>query len=174
MALGFFVIHIAGKRYGVKSWDATMLANPFDEVRKRLTMRGSHHPAFPMDSDAADIAYSFRRSFYGKCEEDEVFFGLTVRHFKDIVRSNRVDWTAYCDEAFDDGSYVLQFEEQNIVRLVAFSSTPDFLYDPESLREVSLSPDEFYRILQEWHDRFYEEWSTAPHMTGPIQRLKPV
>jgi hypothetical protein len=31
-ALGYFVIHINGKSYGVKTADATMLAGSFDEV----------------------------------------------------------------------------------------------------------------------------------------------
>jgi hypothetical protein len=39
LALGFFVIHVGGRRYGVYEEEATMLANSFDEVRRRLSHR---------------------------------------------------------------------------------------------------------------------------------------
>ena len=34
---------------------------------------------------------------------------------------------------------MLQFEDENEVRLVAFTGTPDFRYEPASLRDVSLT-----------------------------------
>jgi hypothetical protein len=74
--------------------------------------------------------------------------------------SNNLEWVS--DEEFDDSSYVLQFEDENQVRLVAFTGTPDFLYDPATLRDVSLSQNEFYWILQVWHDRFNDEWISLP------------
>ena len=169
MALGFFVVHVAGKRYGVKAWDATMLGNSFDEVSRRLASRRSHRPAFPMNADAAKIAHAFKRAIYGECEKDELFWGLSVRQFTALIASNRLDWTACCDEAFDDSSYLLQFEDQSQVRVVAFTGTPDFLYDPASLRDVCLPHDDFYGLLQEWHDRFNQEWSGMPKVSGTIQ-----
>jgi hypothetical protein len=168
-ALGFFVIHIAGRCYGVKEWDATTLADPFYEIGQRIARRGSHNPAFPINAIAADIAYSFRRAIYDECEEGELFFGMSARHFANAISSKRLEWTAYCDEAFDDGSYVLQFEDKDQVRLVAFTSTADFLYDPASLRDVYLPQDEFYGILKEWRDRFNNEWISLPKMLGSIQ-----
>ena len=41
-ALGCFVIHIEGLRYGVYETDASMLACSYDEVKRRLADRGSH------------------------------------------------------------------------------------------------------------------------------------
>jgi hypothetical protein len=146
-----------------------MLGNPFDEVGRRLSGRGGHGPVFPMNAAAADIAHSFRRAIYCDSKEGELFFGLSVTRFTDVIAANGLDWVAYCDEAFDDGSYVLQFEDQNQVRLVAFTSTPDGLYDPASLREVSLAQNDFYQILQEWHDRFEDEWAAMPRISGFIQ-----
>lgn len=169
MALGFFVVHVMGRCYGVRKPDATMLADPFNEVAKRIATRGSHNPAFPMTATAANVAYSFRRAIYDECEEGEVFFEMSVRQFTNVISSNRLEWTAYCDEAFDDSSYVLQFEDENHVRLVAFTGTPDFQYDPASLREVRLSPGAFYGILQEWHSRFKNEWSSWPKVSESIQ-----
>jgi hypothetical protein len=169
MALGFFVVHVMGRSYGARNADATMLADPFNEVVKRIAKRGSHNPAFPMNATAANIAYSFRRAVYDESEEGELFFGMPVHEFTKAISSNHLEWTAYCDEAFDDSSYVLQFEDENQVRLVAFTGTSDFQYDPASLRDVRLSPDAFYGILQEWHSRFKNEWSSWPKVSESIQ-----
>jgi hypothetical protein len=169
LALGFFLIHVMGQCYGVRKPDATMLADPFNEVGNRIARRGSHNPAFLMTETAANIAYSFRRAFYDESEEGELFFGMPLRQFTNAISSRRLEWTAYCDEAFDDGSYVLQFEDQDQVRLVAFAGTPDFRYDPSSLRDACLSPDAFYGILQEWHDRFKREWSSWPKVPESSQ-----
>ena len=70
------------------------------------------------------------------------------------------------DEEFDDSSYVLQFEDENQVRLVAFTGTSDFRYEPVSLRDVSLSQNEFYWILKVWHNRFKEEWVSLPKVSS--------
>jgi hypothetical protein len=146
-----------------------MLANAFDEVGRRIARRGKHNPSFAKDANAEGIAYSFRRAIYDESEEGELFFGMTVSQFTNAISLNRLEWTAYCDEAFDDSSYVLQFEDENQVRLIAFTGTPDFRYDPASLRDVRLSPDAFYEILQEWHDRFKKEWSSWPKVSESIQ-----
>jgi hypothetical protein len=167
-ALGFFAIHVMGRCYGVRNPDATMLACSFDEVGRRIARRGNHHPSFAMDATAENIAYSFRRAIYDETEEGELFFGMSVRQFTNAIFSNGLEWTAGCDEAFDDSSYVLQFEDENQVRLVAFTGTPDLRYDSASLRDVSLSPDAFYGILQEWHDRFKNEWSSWPKVSETI------
>jgi hypothetical protein len=168
-ALGFFAIHVMGRCYGVRKPDATMLADPFYEVGKRIAERGRHNPAFPMTATAANIAYSFRRAIYDESEESQLFFGMSVRQFTKAIYSKRLEWTGSCDEAFDDSSYILQFEDENQVRLVAFTGTPDFRYDPASLRDVSLSPDAFYGILQDWHDRFKNEWSSWPKVSESVQ-----
>jgi hypothetical protein len=164
LALGFFVVHVAGRRYGIRERDASMLGASFDQVGKRIARRGSHKPPFAVDANAADIAYSFRRAIYDESEEGELFFGMPLRQFTEAIHSRHLEWV--CDEEFDDGSYVLQFEDENQVRLVAFTGTPDFLYDPASLCEVSLSQNEFYLILQVWHDRFKDEWTSLPKVSG--------
>jgi len=78
-ALGFFLIYIDGQRYGVKKWDATMLANSFDEVGSRIARRGSHKPPFAMNANGDEVGYSIRRAIYDECAEDERFFGIPVR-----------------------------------------------------------------------------------------------
>jgi hypothetical protein len=169
LALGFFVIYVMGRCYGVRKPDATMLASSLDEVGRRIARRGSHNPPFAMDANAGEIAYSFRRAIYDESEEGELFFGMSVREFTDAVYSNHIEWAPDGDEAFDDGSHVLQFEDESQVRLIAFTGTPDFRYDPASLRDLWLPQDEFYDILQEWHDRFRDEWKSFPKVSGSVQ-----
>ena len=161
-ALGYFVILVAGRSYGVKEPEATMLACSFDEVGRRLAERGSHSPAFPIDASAWEIAHAFRRAGYGDCGEHERFFGMAASQFDDTINQKRLEWAPDGDEAFDDGSYVLQIEDLKKVRLIAYVSTPDFLYDPATLREIFLPSDDFYEILQNWRDRFEAEWLAAP------------
>jgi len=36
MALGSFVVHVAGKSYGMPDADATLLAVPFGSIRRRI------------------------------------------------------------------------------------------------------------------------------------------
>jgi Immunity protein 42 len=170
MALGFFVLHISGRAYGVKQPDATMLGALLNDVARRIVGRGSHSIPAVVDAEPSKIASTFRRAVYGECEEQEVFFGMTASDFRNAISSNYVEWTAYGDEAFDDGSYVLQFDNGDQVRLIAFVGTPDFQYDPDSLRDCHLSQKEFYTVLEDWLDAFGRERKslTPPETAMPL------
>jgi len=63
---------------------------------------------------------------------------------------------------------VLQLEDEDQVRLIAFKSTADSFH-PTHLREVWLPQAEFYGILQGWDERFSNEWTHAPKVSGFIQ-----
>lgn len=91
-------------------------------------------------------------------EESEQFFEIVAPEFRKAITSRRLEWAPDGDAAFDDGSYVLHLEDLMNVRLIAYVSTPAYLYDPENLREVWLPIDDFYAVLQSWHDRFEAEW----------------
>jgi len=161
-AMGYFVIHVMGRFYGVKSKDATMLANSFDEIGRRITARGRHKAAFAEEPDAREIATTMRRALYIESEEGELFFGTSLPQFRDAVHSDHLLWAPDGDEAFDDGSYVMQFDVGDKVRLIAFTCSDDSLCDPESLRDAWLAADGFYGILQDWHERFETEWASLP------------
>src|SRR6185369_15670283 len=158
--LGFFVLHICGGCYGVKSPDATMLANSFDGVGRRVAGRGTHKAPFA-DVDAMDVANAYARAVYVEHDKNETFLGMTEARFKEVVNSNGLVWAPDGDEAFDDSSYVLQFDDGDRVRLVAFKR-PAGSVDPASLREVSLSAEEFYGMLRQWQERFIAEWESLP------------
>jgi hypothetical protein len=61
--LGFFVIHVAGKSYGIKSAGQSMLACSFDEVGRRLNGRGTHQAPFA-EAAAIDIANTYTSAVY--------------------------------------------------------------------------------------------------------------
>jgi hypothetical protein len=160
-ALGLFVLHIGGRRYGVYKPEATMLACSFDEVQARMAFRGRHTAPFAPEPDAGAIADAFRNAIYAD-KQRESFFGIPLAEFsKFFCTPSNVSW-APSDEAFDDGSFVLQFDVGSRVRLIAFKSDHGYRHDPTTLSDVWLSADDFYNILREWHDAFEAEWVSAP------------
>jgi Immunity protein 42 len=158
--LGFFVIHVAGQSYGIKAPSQTMLACSFDEVAKRITGRGSHQAPFA-DATAIDIANAHANAIYLDNSGEGTYFGMSAAQFTKTLYSNSLEWAPDGDEAFDDSSYVLQFDVGEQVRLIAFKR-PNGLVDPATVRDVSLTSDIFYNILQEWRDTFIAEWKSLP------------
>lgn len=147
-ATGFFNIHIAGYRYGATAIDSTALACSFDEVERRISYRGTHTAPFSADPDAELIAESVRNALYE--EGRGSYFGLPLAVFSDLIYDNHLLWAPDGDEAFDDGSYVLQFDRGNQVRLIGFKSHAEFSYDRSTLRDVWVSQNSFYDILEQW------------------------
>lgn len=158
-ALGYFVIHIAGQRYGVLAPDATMLACSFDEVERRIARRGLHTAPFASQIDGGKIADAYRDAIYAPDQEAKRFFGITQPEFRELIYSNHLAWAPDGDEAFDDWSHVLQFDLGNRVRLIGFRSLDEgYHHDPSTLADVWLSADAFYKTLQQWRDSFDAEW----------------
>jgi len=160
-ALGFFVIHVGGICYGRRSKDSTLLACSFDEVRNRIAMRGGHTVPFGIEADGGKIVDAFRNAIYSE-EQREDYFGIPLPQFKEMIYSKQIVWAPDGDEAFDDGSYVLQFDTQDFVRLLAFKGNPRHMYDPATLRDVCLESDNFYTLLRGWHDAFENQWASLP------------
>lgn len=158
--LGFFVIHVAGQSYGIKSPGQSMLACSFDEVGRRITERGTHQAPFA-EAGAIEIADAYASAVYLDASGNETYFGMTKGQFTKTLCSNSLVWAPDGDEAFDDSSYVLQFDVGDRVRLIAFKR-PNSLVDPARLREVWLSSDAFYDALGEWRDTFMAEWESLP------------
>ena len=158
--LGFFVIHIAGQRYGTKAPDQTMLACSFDHVGIRIAERGAHQAPFA-EAVAIDIANAYTSAVYLENNGNETYFGMSEAQFAKTLHSKSLVWAPDGDEAFDDGSYVLQFDVGDRVRLIAFKR-PELLVDPASVQAVWLSSDTFYHSLREWRDTFLAEWESLP------------
>jgi hypothetical protein len=159
-ALGFFVVHLGGKSYGKPSPDSTMLARSYDEVERRIAMRGSHTATFASERGAEEIAVAFRNALFAEHQQDS-YFGISRADFSDLIWSKRLAWAPDGDEAFDDGSYVLHFDVGHRVRLIALKSRGEG-HDPATLVDVWLSADDFYSVLQDWRDAFKAEWTSTP------------
>jgi hypothetical protein len=161
-ALGLFVVYIGGHRFGVYSADASLLANSFDEVARRILDRGQHTAAFSTEPNAADIVDAICRALYIEELKDQKFVGLEEKQFTEILYSNHLMWIPDGDAAFDDGSHVVQFDVQDRVRLIGFKRTQDAVHDAESLVELWLSGDTFYKTLEDWQVTFGKEWGAMP------------
>ena len=94
-------------------------------------------------------------------EQTRLFFGIRQTEVQRLIYANHLKWAPDGDEAFDDGSNILQFDVGDRVRLIAFTwkSLPKYHHDPDSLREIWMGAEEFYRILVEWRLAFAEEWT---------------
>jgi hypothetical protein len=160
-ALGFFVIHLAGRGYGVKTPDATMLGCSFEEVGRRLSWRGKHHEGIVSGLSAGDIADAFTAAIYGS---DDTVLGLSDAEVSKDLHSNQLQWAPDGDQAFDDGSYVLQSDVESKVRLIGFKHDGE-RHLSASLREVWLDADVFYGHLRQWREQTFAEWLAAPKVS---------
>jgi hypothetical protein len=137
-----------------------MLACSFDQVGTRITGSGTHQATFA-EAAAIDIANAYTSAVYLDNDGSQTYFGMSEAEFTKTLYSKSLAWAPDGDEAFDDGSYVLQFDVGDRVRLIAFKR-PESLVDPASVREVWLSSDTFYNALREWKNAFLAEWESLP------------
>jgi hypothetical protein len=161
-ALGFFLIHLGSKAYGVRAENATLLACSFDEVAKRLACRGSHGAFFSSVPVAGDIANAVRTAVFAPEKKGELFFGKSRSEFLEFLHSADLIWAPDGDEAFDDGSCVVQFDIEDRVRIVGFKSSDGYHHDPDTLMDIWLDANNFYDILDRWRVGFEAEWIAAP------------
>lgn len=158
-ALGFFVLHIGGLSFGVRRADATYLANSLDQVDRRLAKQGRHVCSFVENSDAGEIAKAFRDGMFAD-NPRTTQLGVDLSEFQQVWYRDNLVLAPDGDSAFDDGSYVLHFDVNDRVRIIAFKSA-ELDYVKQSLREVWLSSDEFYAVLKQWRTEFEKEWELA-------------
>jgi hypothetical protein len=166
LGLGFFVLHLGGRRYGVHAPDAALLAGAFAEVQSRIARRGQHIAPFASEPRAGRIADAYcdayRDPIWAASQEKEWFCGLRQEDFRDLIYASQFDWFHDGDNAFDEWS-VLHFDVEDRVRLIAFRSIAnEFHHDPTTLTDVWLEAKEFYRVLEEWCDLLEAEWKAAP------------
>ncbi|MCX6924037.1 MAG: Imm42 family immunity protein [Verrucomicrobia bacterium] len=164
LALGYFVVHIGGLRYGEPDPEGMLLSHAFDEIQSRLAWRGRHIEPFASEPDAGRIADAhqdaYRDRIWAPDQEKERFYGHSQEEFRTLIQSSHCEWG---DEVFNDVSQVQHFDMDDRVRLIAFRSIEaDWHHDPATLADVWLDAGEFYRILREWRDRLEAEWRAAP------------
>lgn len=159
-ALGFFVLHIGGRRYGVHAPDASLLAVALDVTEGRISRRGTHTAPFSTEPDGREVFDAIADA--GHAPEDKVkrFFGMSQSELYNFACERHL-WWPDPDEAFDDGTAVLQFDAGDRVRLIATNGGDGWHHNPGTFRDVWISADSFYGVLQQWHDAFIAEWNSA-------------
>lgn len=160
-ALGYFVIHVGGRVYGVQRQDATLLACSFDAVRERIAKRGLHKMDLVSIAPAAEIVEAVVHVRYSVCDERGDYWGRTSEEFGNELLDRDIVWAPDGDAAFDDGGHVLQFDVGPRVRLVAFGNESSFEERRRTMREEWIDSDAFYAILTEWYARFEDEWMNS-------------
>jgi len=162
MALGYFLIKIKGTSYGVKEEDATSLACSYDEVVRRLEMRGKHiAPADLIKLPSLELAQIIYSSIYYKISDEHNSWKYHIPRdtLAKMIYKNNLIWAPDGDEAFDDCSNVFQFDiDEKTVRLIGFKDTKDYKVDESTLNDITMNSDDFYSILKEWAENFYKEW----------------
>jgi hypothetical protein len=159
--LGFFVIHILGRTYGVRSPNATLLACSVDAVERRVARRGMHDVVFGAEPEAFKVVDAFRAAVYDENRHDERFFGMSSDEFRDTLASHEIVWAPDGDSAFDDGAHVLQFDQGTRVRLIAFKNAAKQADVARTLEDLWLSAEEYYGALEKWLGEFNAEWKNA-------------
>jgi Immunity protein 42 len=149
-ALGFFQIYINGIAFGVRSSDATMLALSFDSVEARLRGRGTFLLARAEKLSAETLARAVVDIVYT--------IGSSEFLDKNELYASHILWPS-CDEAFDDGSQVLHFDEGDTVRVIGFRQVGAYVI--RDLVELRMQSEAFYAVLQDWHDAFLNEWARS-------------
>jgi hypothetical protein len=170
MALGFFVIHVGGRAFGVRKPDASMLGCSFNEVEYRVRRRGMHLFPALAEARAFDVAEAYLDAVYRDTLRTD-YFGLSKKDFTDSLQSSGSIWAPDGDEAFDDGSHVLLFDVGSQVRIVAFVNTsPGDL--SSTISEQYIDADLFYSIASAWKALFAVE--RASRLKPTIARLAAV
>ncbi|WP_417067840.1 Imm42 family immunity protein [Niveibacterium terrae] len=155
--LGCFLIYVNGRVYGVNAPDATLLACSYDGVANRISNRGRHVVPFVRERDPKDIVFAYLASRFDVGVSRRCFCGLSASEFEEFLTARGIVWAPDGDQAFDDGSHVLQFDDGNQVRLIAFLNDGGLDDISKTISDVWMPSDEFYGILSSWKLAFDRE-----------------
>jgi len=159
---GLFRIWIDGLGYGIDQEDATCLANSYEWLKYRLDNRGTFVGVDWSNKSVQEILGSARYEIYGR-------IGATAESCEPF---RRLMMAPDGDEAFDDGSTIIQFDVNNVVRLVAGRTSAMnsvealdratyrdeysrlLRWEPGTLRDITFDADVFYDTIRQWLSAF--------------------
>lgn len=150
IALGFFILHLANKSYGVRQADASFLACSLQAVRQRIANRGNHESFLAVVDDSAAIVDAVLGCLYSLTRQGDIFFGLSCQDFRTHIYSKNLIWAPDGDAAFDDGSFVLQFDIDGHIRLIGFSQGDAANMLPYDIADLTMGAQEYYALLEDW------------------------
>lgn len=165
-ALGYFQIHIAGRTFGVLGPEATILASIYEETRTRISRRGVHTAPFSSMERTGSIADELLAALFAPNPERRDFLGMPREELSAFVYENQLMWAPDGSEAFDDGSFGLQFDVGDRVRLIGFRCDEKYQHLPDSLGDAWLGADQYYETLRSWCMWFDSKWASMPKMAG--------
>jgi len=163
LALGYFSIYISSGVYGVRLPEASMLGCSFNSVQRRIEQRGLHLLPSVSNSEASVISEFVQNAIYSENPYDRVL-DMSREEFMESLCKREILWAPDGDEAFDDGSHILQIDEGDKVRLIAFVNDENIEFLRRSVSEIYLSQDAFYHILEEWIGAFQKELKIKNHL----------
>ncbi len=164
MAIGYFNISIGGRVFGVRKNDATLLACSYDAVLRRLKGRNAHTLSFGETFPPNVFVAALLRSHLGDLSHGLLLSDEEFEEFRAKLFSNDIFWAPDGDAAFDDGSYVIQIDCKDIVRVIGFTYGKSRNETLASVSEVWIESDDFYAVLEKWSKCFLAEWESH---TGP-------
>jgi hypothetical protein len=150
-AIGYFVIYIKGKCFGVKTADATLLGCSFDELGDRLKRRGAHVAAISA-YESSELVRVVKSIIYLETHTSSRFFGLSVEDWMAVLYEKYVLWAPDGDEAFDDGSHILHFDIDDHVRLIGFVNMETIEQTLQTIEDVTVEAQNFYSVLEQCID----------------------
>lgn len=156
LALGYFAIHINGTVYGVREPDATLLACSYDLICSRLGRRGMHLSQLATNYPAEELVRCIQLAIYEECPPGQCLLGMSPSQLLDELTINELILAPDGDEAFDDGSNIIQFDVGERVRIVGFKNWPDEKSQIGSISEIYMPTAEFYEILECWREEFLD------------------
>jgi len=140
--------------------EATTLGCSFNEIKNRIVNRGKHIAPFAAELSPAKIADSIHHALYSDDSVASEYFGIPYNEFCNIIHSNNLLWAPDGDEAFDDGSFIFQFDIKDYVRIIGCKYNDSFNCDPDTLTDIRIEANEFYTVLMNWYDKFEQDWKT--------------
>jgi hypothetical protein len=147
-ALGYMVMHVSGQSFGVRGPNATLLACSLDALEQRILKRGMHVLDIFEGRNARYIAESTHRAIYGDEDSADEELG------KVIVDRNLL-MAPDGDEAFDDGSHVLQVDmTDGSVMITAYRNLENADDRSASAVSITIDADYFYSTCTDHVEKF--------------------
>ena len=142
---GLYRFWIADQPYGRSAPDASCLAASCDALRERLGQRG-HHDATGMPT--GNPLGILERAYWLIYRVTDVHIASRQASAQEVAQARRLMMAPDGDEAFDDGSFVVQWDDRGVVGLAAGlvgEGDGPMIVDP--VRSIRLGTVDFYDVV---------------------------
>lgn len=145
---GKFLVYINGIPYGQNRDDSTTFSCIIPELGKRIITRKITDKIL-RENGHAEIAHNYYDCFFAD-EPKTTYFGLSKKDFEKVIIENNCSWNGM-DEAFDDGSFILQINmNSTTTKLIGFKAISCFPVEIEKISTIEISVDVFNTTIQQF------------------------